>query len=81
VLLKQWITTIKKDNWQPSTASRVCSSHFQLSDFVDTPGIKRKILKSNIVPSINLGYNKEIGRDPLGDLHDAIEMRKYMFIK
>jgi len=77
VLLKQWITAMEKDDWQPSTASRVCSHHFQLSDFIDTPGIKRKILKNNIVPSINLGYNGESENDLLKDSHDVIKMRKY----
>lgn len=76
MLLKQWLKALKKDNWQPSTASRVCSLHFQLCDFIDTPGIKRKILKSNIVPSINLGY-KETENDLLSNLHEVIEERKY----
>lgn len=65
-------------DFQPSTASRVCCLHFETSDFVDTPGIRRKILKSNIFPTRNLTYSEGIQNNPLSDLYEAIEMHVKM---
>lgn len=76
-LLKKWIAAIGQD-FQPSTASRVCCLHFETSDFIDTPGIRRKILKSNIFPTRNLTYSEGIQNNPLSDLHEAIEIREYI---
>lgn len=83
-LLKQWIEAIGKKNWQPSTASRVCHYHFQVSDFLDELNMKRKLLKKDAIPSVNLVHNNNANNtlnNPLQDLTDMIEMRKYISIK
>ena len=52
----QWINLVRKlkdkPNWTPWANSRVCSRHFLENDFV--PNHKKKILKPDAVPSINL---------------------------
>lgn len=77
LLLQRWISAIGRNNWQPTTASRVCYLHFLSSDFVNTPCIKRKILRANAIPSVNMGYNKENESNPFSDLYTAIDMREY----
>lgn len=58
-LLQQWISAIGLDQL-PSTASRVCNLHFPSTDFIDTPGIKRKLLRKGSVPTLRLEFNEII---------------------
>lgn len=81
-LLKKWIAAIREDkDFQPSTANRICHLHFEISDFFDTPGIRRKILKHDKFPTRNLTLihsDEKVQNDPLSDLHEMIEMREYI---
>ncbi|XP_028046261.1 THAP domain-containing protein 1 [Monomorium pharaonis] len=75
--LKRWIMATGLSNWQPSTASRVCSLHFKPLDFVDTPYTTQKVLKTDVIPTINVAYYiEEVAIDPLNDLQKAIEMQE-----
>lgn len=38
--LKQWLRNIKRVNWIPSAASRLCSMHFVDNDFCINEGVK-----------------------------------------
>lgn len=49
-LRQQWVIATKRKNFMPTTASRLCSKHFQESDF-EVGGIRRR-LKKDVVPSI-----------------------------
>lgn len=51
-ILKLWIQAIRRENWTPSTNSRLCSEHFLSTDYVMNPGLSTKSLKSDAVPSI-----------------------------
>lgn len=76
-MLKRWIMATGRSNWQPSTASRVCSLHFKSNDFVDTPNMTQKILKNDTIPTINVSYYiEEVGIDPLNQLQKVIQIRK-----
>lgn len=45
-----WLANVNRQNWTPNDRTKVCSLHFQQSDF--RPGVKIKILKKGSVPSI-----------------------------
>ncbi|KYB24654.1 hypothetical protein TcasGA2_TC031713 [Tribolium castaneum] len=49
-LKKKWVIALKRKNFNPTTASRVCSKHFEKKDFVFQFG--KLILMTNAVPSI-----------------------------
>lgn len=38
--LKQWLRNIKRVDWIPSDASRLCSEHFAQGDFCINEGVK-----------------------------------------
>lgn len=51
---KLWLEVIEKPNWTPNTtsnSSRICSMHFEESDFALT-ATKRKRLRPGVIPSI-----------------------------
>ncbi|XP_049924980.1 uncharacterized protein LOC126405328 [Epinephelus moara] len=49
--LKQWLMNVRRKNWTPSKSSRLCSTHFEESEFlIDRKGQRR--LKDNAVPTI-----------------------------
>uniref|UniRef100_A0A147BCL3 THAP-type domain-containing protein n=1 Tax=Ixodes ricinus TaxID=34613 RepID=A0A147BCL3_IXORI len=50
-LRARWLAVINREGWQPSCYSKVCSLHFEASDFVEG---KRRRLKKGVVPSIFL---------------------------
>lgn len=44
---------------------------------MDTPNMRQKILKNDIIPTINVAYYvEEVGIDPLNQLQKKIEMRE-----
>ena len=55
---EKWIEVLRKirddDDWNPSLSVRhvVCSDHFIESDFDPDPLLKRKRLKSGVIPSV-----------------------------
>ena len=62
-LLQKWTRAIPRDNWKPSTSSRLCSKHFRQDDFSvqskDTNTWRKKSaqnqkrrLKPGVVPSL-----------------------------
>ncbi|KAG0414804.1 hypothetical protein HPB47_008038 [Ixodes persulcatus] len=51
-LRARWLAVINREGWQPSCYSKVCSLHFEASDFVEG---KRRRLKKGVVPSVFLG--------------------------
>lgn len=51
-VLKQWIAALRRENWTPSKASRICSEHFLESDYKVRPGACIRLLKDDAVPSV-----------------------------
>ena len=53
---EKWIEVLRKirgdDDWNPSSSVRICSDHFVESDFDPDPLLKRKRLKSGVIPSV-----------------------------
>lgn len=48
-----WINAVGRKGFIPSYSSRLCSIHFQTSDFYNNPGGSYKLtLKENAVPSV-----------------------------
>ncbi|GLV43869.1 hypothetical protein CBL_11551 [Carabus blaptoides fortunei] len=47
----QWITAVRRENWQPSNISRICSVHFKEDDF-DKTSLSSIRLRDFAVPSI-----------------------------
>jgi len=50
-ILKKWIHAVRRKNFKPTSASRICSVHFRDSDFVQNPALVVKKLKEDAVPS------------------------------
>ncbi|XP_063770430.1 THAP domain-containing protein 5-like [Pseudophryne corroboree] len=48
--LSKWVQAVQRTEWQPSSASRVCSDHFKDKDYILRPGSPR--LRPNAVPSV-----------------------------
>ncbi|XP_033224953.1 uncharacterized protein LOC117177937 [Belonocnema kinseyi] len=76
-LREQWTIAIKREGFRPSSASRVCSSHFSKEDYC-TVGfetnqiLERKILKKGAVPTVfswkmKLGSFLEVDRSERKD--------------
>ena len=51
-LLEKWIKAIRRENWQPTHYSFICSVHFEDSCFVVRPGKIGRHLYEHAVPSI-----------------------------
>lgn len=51
-ILKKWVHVMRRENWQPSKHSRLCSDHFKESDYLVRPGCTVNLLKPDAVPSI-----------------------------
>lgn len=57
---KLWVLAIKRDRWQPTSSSRLCSAHFTNEDYVHDPSIAERLgmkpfsrlLKPDAVPSL-----------------------------
>lgn len=49
-LTKRWVTAMRRDNWYPTQASRICSTHFLEKDMYKV-NTQRRLLAS-AVPSI-----------------------------
>lgn len=45
-----WLDAIQRDNFNVTKYSRLCSAHFNATEFVESPD--KLILKNNAVPSI-----------------------------
>ncbi|KAJ3661786.1 hypothetical protein Zmor_006170 [Zophobas morio] len=50
ILRQQWIIAMKRQNFQPSKYSKLCSEHFQKDDFIHNFGLKT--LKKDVIPTI-----------------------------
>ncbi|CAH1378702.1 hypothetical protein MTP99_002515 [Tenebrio molitor] len=55
-LLKSWICSLRRENFAPTKASKVCSDHFQESDYLVRPGTYVRRLKPDAVPSLFPGF-------------------------
>lgn len=53
-----WIKAIRRENWNPSSFSYICSKHFVESDYQIRPGADRKLLKHDAVPSVFPAFPK-----------------------
>ena len=51
---KEWIKAVRRDGWEPSKFSRLCSEHFIASDFNE--GGQQKSLKNTAVPTVFKGF-------------------------
>ncbi|KAI5706041.1 hypothetical protein M8J75_004328 [Diaphorina citri] len=54
-LKRKWVKAIRRQGFEPSRHTVICSSHFSANDFVESSTFKR-ILKPNVVPSIFSGF-------------------------
>ena len=50
-LLKIWIQNKRRDKWNPSKHSLLCSTHFKESCFVVRPGKRGRLLKEDAAPT------------------------------
>ena len=48
---EQWINAIRREDWKPSSSTRICSEHFKESDFQGNSLVRRHLIKTAI-PSI-----------------------------
>ena len=46
----KWIRSVRRENWEPTTATRLCSEHFISEDFKESEG--KTVLKNTAVPSV-----------------------------
>lgn len=66
-LRRLWVLAMKRDCWQPTPSSRLCSAHFRNEDYVHDPSIAlrmgiepfTKLLKPGVVPSVFEHNRKE----------------------
>ncbi|XP_073403200.1 uncharacterized protein [Dendrobates tinctorius] len=50
--LSKWVKAVKRCDWKPSAASRICSDHFKGKDYIILPGILVPRLSLRAVPSV-----------------------------
>ena len=55
---RKWIHALRRDNFEPTSSSRLCSEHFQPSDY-ENYGMRRR-LKIDAVPSIFLAFPEHL---------------------
>ncbi|XP_075557876.1 peroxynitrite isomerase THAP4-like [Dermacentor variabilis] len=55
---KLWVLAVRRENWQPTRSSMLCSAHFKKDDFVYNPSLTvempykmKRVLKPGSVPS------------------------------
>lgn len=51
-LCEKWVKALKRKDFVPTKASLVCSDHFREEDYVERPGLTKRMLKKDAVPSI-----------------------------
>ncbi|XP_049944760.1 THAP domain-containing protein 2-like [Schistocerca serialis cubense] len=51
-LLKTWITSVKREDFNLTSCSFLCGNHFRQDDYVVSPGTWKKRLKPEAVPSV-----------------------------
>ncbi|GFS79331.1 THAP domain-containing protein 3 [Nephila pilipes] len=51
-LVKTWVKMLRRDNFQPSPYSKICSDHFDESCFEYQPFTNRRQLKPGSIPTI-----------------------------
>lgn len=51
VLLKEWLSQIKRENFLPTKHSKLCSEHFEEDCFIYQNFTGRRLLKRNAVPT------------------------------
>lgn len=59
-LKDKWIHAIRRENWTPSSSSRLCSAHFLSTDYQVRPGASSFRLKDDAVPSIFPAYPRHL---------------------
>ena len=53
----QWVKSVRRMNWTPTSFSFICSAHFKISDYKNPPGGERKPrLKPGVLPSQFEGF-------------------------
>ena len=57
-ILRQWIRNIGRKIFIPTSNSRICSEHFNKSDFKDT-GLRRRLHK-NAIPTRNVIFSQSL---------------------
>lgn len=51
-MCEHWVRALKRKDFVPTRASLVCSDHFREEDYVSRPGLTKRMLKKDAVPSI-----------------------------
>ena len=51
-LRRKWIQAVRRVNFNPTSADKLCSEHFLPSDYRQESHLERKLLKNGAVPSI-----------------------------
>ena len=57
----QWIKAVRRDGWEPTKHSELCSEHFKDSDFIE--GGRKRSLKNTAVPSVFKGFPAHLQKD------------------
>ncbi|KAG8454623.1 hypothetical protein GDO86_001009 [Hymenochirus boettgeri] len=58
--LFDWIAAVRRKNWMPSGASRICSDHFTENDYMLRPGAQIPRLRLDAVPSVFDGFPEDL---------------------
>lgn len=58
--LKLWLEAIQRENFKPTTYTKICSDHFTPDSWMERPGINVPYLKNNAVPSIFKTFEKKV---------------------
>ncbi|XP_078049654.1 uncharacterized protein LOC144476492 isoform X2 [Augochlora pura] len=67
-LRKQWIQVVQRENFKPSSQTKVCSKHFSNDCFIQSGWSSRRILKRDAVPNTTLDES-EIHYTCIRELH------------
>ena len=51
-LLKKWLVKIKRENFEPNSNSRICSSHFEEDRFQCLNFSEKQLLKKDALPTV-----------------------------
>ena len=59
-LLVKWIAAVRRQDWQPSKYSKLCSEHFTEQDYQIRPAAAHPLLKQDAVPTLFAAHPKHL---------------------